>query len=381
MVYDSSLIGSPDASDASSGDDASIPPCDHAEPPGRPTTVDDGGSTSGLNKIVAVAAFNTIDIGVSAQPDANAAIPPFGYDLDNRCTCPGPASCLPRTGASPGENCDDVNGRDHQSIVLFQLLQLVGGAATTGTKQVDQGLMAGQYGLLIRISNWNGKPNDPRVTVDFYVSNGLERDDAGGIPTPKLDGTDRWTIDPTSIQNGDQPQFSDMEAYVTGGTFVANFPELPIVFGDRSYLGGATMQLLDAVVVGTLQLTPANGPSGVGLGITSGTIAGRWPTGQILATMATIPGDGGFLCGTDPNPVNRLTYGEFKAVMCNAADISKTKVGDNTSAPCDAISVGMQFTAVPAVLGNPLMVAPAPAGCVDAGADGSAVFWSDQCSP
>jgi hypothetical protein len=378
MIYNSSLIG-PDTSDASTQGDADVPACMSFEPPDRPPAGDGGamGDDSGNVTLLPpiVAAFKTIDIGAAGAPDA--AIPAFGYDLDKTCTCPGPPSCLQPKGAFSGEDCDNHGGLDNKSIQLFRLLPA---PASTGTTQVDQGLMAGQYGLLIRISNYNGMPNDPNITVDFYVSNGLERDDAGAIPTPKFDGTDRWTIDPGSIQNGTQAMFSDDSAYVTTtGTagspvFVAHFSQLPISFGDRTILGGATMQLSDAIVTGTIQPVPYDGGSGVGLGIMQGTIAGRWPTKQILSTVATIPEEGGFLCGSDPNPYNAESYVVLKVIVCEAADITHEQSQDKMGAPCDAISVGMQFSAVPALLGDPLMVPPAPAGCVDGGA-----MWSDQC--
>jgi hypothetical protein len=368
-VYSSSLIGS-----AITGDDAggSAATCaqTHAVPPGRPTAADDGGDGNDIAPVVA--ALRTIDIGVSG--DVDAAVPPFGYDLDNDCTCPGPPSCAPSKTAPPGIACDDEAGRDNTDIQLFRLLP---GAASTGTTQINQGLTAGQYGLLFVITNYNGTPNDSQVTVTFYVSNGLNRSPDGGIPTPLFNGNDDWTIDPNSVAGG-QPVFSDEIAYVSNNIVVANLAQLPVVFGDRSFLGGATMQLSDAVVVGQLQLVSvADGDGGaLRLALSGGTIAGRWPTSKILGTLATIPAEGGFLCGTDPSPSNRVDYSIFKRVICGNADITQLQGNDNKTplAPCDAISVGMQFTAAPAQLGEVLAVPDAPAGCGDAGNP-----WSDQC--
>ncbi len=372
-VYSQSLIGSPDQGDTGSipAEDAG-PACVGAVPPARPPLTDDGG-TGSIGPVVA--AFRTIDIGVSGALDAG--IPPFGYNLDNTCTCPGLPSCSQRTDAAPGQDCDDTAGRDNLDIQLFRLLR---GPATTGTSQIDQGLMMGQYGLLLVIRNYNGRENDPYVTVDFYVSNGLDRDPDGGIPTPRFDGSDLWTIDPGSVHGGKPgggPIFSDPSAYVSGNSVVAHLPELPIAFGDRTFLGGATMQLSGAVIVGTLQPSSiGDGGSGTfGYSLVGGTIAGRWPTSQILSTLATIPEEGGtFLCGSDS-----LNYNIIKSVVCSAADISTLSIEDNTTptlAPCDAISVGMEFTAVPAQLGDVFGVPAAPAGC----ASDSGVPWSDTCS-
>jgi hypothetical protein len=370
-LYSSSLIGS-----AITGDDAgsNAATCaeTHAVPPSRPAA-DDGGDGPDIPAVVA--ALRTIDIGVS---DIDAAIPPFGFDLDNDCTCPGPPSCAPSKIAPPGDagiTCDDEAGRDNTDIQLFRLLQ---GPASTGTAQINQGLTAGQYGLLFVITNYNGTANDSSVNVDFYVSNGLNRSPDGGIPTPLFNGNDFWTIDPNSLTGG-QPVFSADGAYVSNNVLVAKLAQLPVVFGDRSFLGGATMQLSDAVVVGQLQLVSVvDGDGGtLRLALTGGTIAGRWPTSKMLGTLATIPAGGGFLCGTDPSKKNQFDYQTFKGVICGNADISQLQGNDNQTplAPCDAISVGMQFTATPAQLGAMLAVPAAPAGCGDADNP-----WSDNCS-
>jgi hypothetical protein len=374
-VYDSSLIGSSEGGEGDSlaGGDAGVPACNHAYPPDRPQGVDDSG---GDNIGMLVAAFNSIDIGVSGGLDA--AVPQFGYDLDHTCTCfGGMPSCLqpPQPpGAPSAESCDDNRGRDNTDILLFRDLP---GLASTGTSQIDQGLTAGQYGLLLVITDYNGKSDDPRVHVDFYLSDGLSRDADGGIPTPRFDGTDLWTRDLGSLQGGQpngQPQYSDDSAYVSGSVLVANFSQLPIAFGDRSFLGAATMQLIGAVIVGQLQAKKVDS-GGFGFALVGGTIAGRWPTSQLLSTLANIPGEGGFLCATDP--VNKLKYGIIREVVCAGADIATVSTEDNNTplAPCDAISVGMTFTAEPAQLGPVVEGGPVLAGCADGG-----VAFSDHCS-
>ena len=126
--------------------------------------------------------------------------------------------------------------------------------------------MAGQYGLLVVINGYNGEQNDSNVTVDFYVSNGLQRDADGGLPTPNFDGNDHWTIDPSSVSGaGLTPRaYSDDTAYVTNGSVVSvGMPKaIPIAFGDRSFLGGATMLLSGAVIVGQIVPYSVSGDGG-----------------------------------------------------------------------------------------------------------------------
>ncbi len=349
-------------------------PCAHVAPPPRPTMVPDVDA-----EVPIVAAFNSIDIGVRS----NGHVAHFGYDLDNVCTCPGPPSCAQQEGGA--ESCDDEAGRDDTAVKLFQAL---GATTPAGTLQIDQGLSSGQYGLLLSISGYNLQADDDQVGVSFYISNGLNRAADGGIPTPQLNGSDLWTIDPGSLQNGTtqevlqitscagnpkcQPLFTADRAYVSQGSVVAHMASIPISFGLRSYLGGATMNLSDAIIVGKLE--QVNLTDGLSYRLTGGTIAGRWPTSKLLSTLSTIADpvvDGGFLC------TGSYTYAVIRTVVCGAADISQTPLNDNNTplAPCDAVSVGMQFTAVPAQLGGVLLVPPAPAGCRNGG-----VPFSDTCS-
>lgn len=364
-VYDPSLLLPGDAGALSGMLDGGA--CVPVTPPTRPAVVSPDAEAQ-ISLIVA--AFNSIDIGVGAD----GGVTPYGYDLDGVCTCPGPPSCARDDMAHA--TCDDKGGVDNNAVLLFLAL---GAATSTGTLRIDQGLQSGQYGLLIAIKGYNGEANDDKVEVDFYVSNGLNRTSDGGIPTPLLDGTDQWTIDPNSLVPSCagglecQPLYSDDVAYVSNGFVIAHMSRpIPIAFGDRTFLGGATMSLSDAVIVG--ELAPFQlSHGGVSRQLTGGTIAGRWPTSQLLSTLSTVGDpirDGGFLCGDSP------AYKVIKAVACGAADISQNHSNDNNVplAVCDAVSVGMHFTAVPAVLGGVLAVDAAPAGCGDGG-----VPFTDTC--
>jgi hypothetical protein len=353
VVYDSSLLTGDGA--LAPGDDNGGP-CANGGWPAPP----DGGDTGGGSVIVA--AFDSIDIGY--RPDGG--VPPFGYNLDKTCTCPGPPSCTQAMGSK--EVCDDDAGRDNTAIQLFDYL---GTVTSVGTTQIDQGLQMGQYGLLMVISGYNNLANDPKVKVDFYVSNGVKRDADGGIPSPRFDGTDVWTLDPGSLIGG-QPKYTDDSAYVSNNQVVAKLGSVPIAFGDRSFLGGAQMVLQDAIIVGTLQTQPAGDSGLFGYQLLGGTIAGRWSTKAILGTLASIPTDpdGSFLC-----PDDSVWYAFIKASVCATADISQTGSNDNIGLSCDAVSVGMQFTAKPAQLGPVYGVEPAPAGCMK---NGQPFF--DSCS-
>jgi hypothetical protein len=214
--------------------------------------------------------------------------------------------------------------------------------------------------------------------VSFYISNGLNPGADGGPVAPTNHGGDLWTIDPGSLMGGPapgtdcgsttngmagMPRFTDYSAYVNDYTVVAHFTSLPISFGTSSFFKGATIQLSDAVIVGRLQ--PAKLNVGSSFSLTDGVIAGRWPTAALLATLSYIPDglvSGSYLCGTDK------TYQAMKNVVCATADIASDKNTTNMSAPCDAISFALAFTAIPALPGVVAAAPPVPRGCSENGA-------------
>jgi hypothetical protein len=373
-IYDSSLL-LPAADGGAEGGT-----CNPVRWPDRPAATADDGSAQDYE---AVAVLSSIDLGLQASASTDASsprpLPPYGFDLDNTCTChPGPPSCVQEKGAP--ETCDDDGGLDHIGLELFSEL---GSAAQQGNDQLNQGLQAGQYGLIIDLRHYNGQANDSSVSASVYVSNGVLGVEDGGSATPAHDGTDRWTLDPGSLASGSsligtncdnensvcQPVFHDDNAYVSNNVLVAAI-DFPLSFGVKSFMGGAVMQLKGAHIVGTLTTVRVNG-GGLGFAITDGTIAGRWPTSQLLSTLATIPSQlpGAYLCGSDP------VYAYVKWRACQVADITSNPGADNTGAHCDAVSMGLRFEAEPAHLGTVFGAPQAPSGCkTDAG-----LPFTDNC--
>ena len=347
--------------------------CAHASYPDRPAQDDQSSLT-----VEVVLAIQSIDLGLGS--DAGTELAPYGFDLDRVCTCPGPPSCIQEQGAP--QTCDDDAGRDHAGLELFRELNAL---APSSTEQTNQGLRAGQYGLLFDIQNYNDTANDKQVSVAVYASNGSSGVEDGGMPQPSHDGTDHWTLDPTYVVGGSRlagsscernqgackPIFFDDNAYIKDHVLVARI-EFPFSFGTRTFLGGVVMSLKGSVVVGKLERVPLAG-GGQSYGITNGTIAGRWPTRQLLSTLAAVPdylsNARPFLCGDD------FSYMYFKYRACQVADITSNPTLDNTNAPCDAVSMGFRFSAEPAHLGEVYGVPPPPAGCMT---DGGLPF-SDTC--
>jgi hypothetical protein len=377
-IYDSSLLLPGD------GGDGSTPARMHAVPPPPPVTLSEGGTVASY-----VFAITSIDIGVSdggvLGPDANAPLAPFGFDLDNRTTCPDKPSC--QQSPRVPEICDDDAGRDHIALQLFRDL---GMTARNGSETANAAMRNGQFGMLLQVSDYNGGEND-LVTAALYVSNGINGVQDGGMVTPLHNGNDGWTVDPSYLapmQDGRpvpagtqcfntgacQPLYVDTSAYVTGYKLVAHLGKVPLTFGYRANIGGAVMTLDSVIISGTLVPATITGV-GTGFAITDGSISGRWETTQLLANMATIPDpfiDGSFFCGQD------ILYLGFKPFICNLRDINHDPLNDNTMplSSCDSLSMGFAFTAEPARL-DVVYPPPSlpPAGCTDE----AGTAWHDQC--
>jgi len=353
-IYDSSLL-----LDAGSDGDAEVPvdaeagadvdSCKHAEPPPRPAADDpsDGGD------VEFVVALRYVDFGLAAD----AGI--FGFDLDHTCTCPAAETCVPAAGAP--QHCDDPFGRDNAGgALLKQYSQL--SSSIFNTDKINANVAKGVNGMLLRVRNWNGQPNDGQVAFAVFVSTGtLPLDDAGANPIPKHDGTDQWGIDPSSVV-GTPPPYNavneDTAAYVSGGVLVAN-ASFPFSVG-QSY-GTNFLRFDDALVIGTIASTP----NGYAL---DGVLAGRWDTRNALTGMQAAkdpfnPGE--YLCGTN------TTYLAIKSSICKAADIAHTIASDNAGAPCDALSTSVGYQTEPALLGALLAPLPRNTPC--------GATYSDQC--
>jgi hypothetical protein len=365
-VYGPSLLlpAPPDAGTASSL--AMVPPRTGKNDP------------SMTDSAILIVAMQSIDLGIGtpSHPIYDGSLPALGWNLDGVDTCPGAPSCNQAQGTK--ENCDDDAGRDHTGLELFREL---GATAQTGLATANQALQSGQYGVVIEMTQYNGQLNDSQVSVAVYASSGVPDLD-GGLAN---NGTDKWTIDPRYLNQGQSligedcgnaqslctPVFTTDEAYVVSGTLVAPFQDLQITFGGRADIGGAVMDLSDAIIVAPL--IPFDFPNGgSSWTVDGGTVAGRWGSAKLLGNMATIPDptsdSGAFLCGS-----NDLAYQYLKTYICALQDITSNG-NDNVGAPCDAISMAFGFTAGPAQLGIVTALPATPAGC-----DAGNIPFSDMC--
>lgn len=357
-IYDPSLLVSSDGGDndgASSdgggdgapGDDGG---CAHATPPPRPTTND------GTQDLLFVVALHGIDFGASLDAGSLSGV---GYDLDGVCTCPGPPSC--KTNDPKQMHCDDDAGRDNAGGALLKDFALLSGGTFT-QDGLNRNIEAGLYGLVMRIEHYNGGANDTDVTVSIFVSNGTPPGrDAGPNDhmVPAWNGTDSWTLDSASVFGGSGdagrviPNFADTHAYVANHVLVAS-ADFPLTLGSS---GLVTLEFVGGFV--TANIVPQGGT----YKLSSGILAGRWPTTKLLGTLQSLSlaGLGNVCKGTQ-------TYRDVKTRICGGADIS-AELNADAGSGCNALSLAIQFSADPAQLGAVEPRTPSPPLCPDAGTD------------
>jgi hypothetical protein len=302
-------------------------------------------------------AVNELDFGSYDGGPAESV----GYNLDLVCTCPGAQSC---TVSNPvNTNCDDPgNGVDNNVAKLVNGPAKVDGFDIVGNAQ--RSLAYARNGILFRLSQYNGMPDDSSVTLSIYPSGGptMPTDDgsAGNPVNPTFTKSDLWTVDQNSLVTGANPAvyaaLTTTSAYVTGGILVAR--DLDFVLRLDSTI---LVSLANASITAKIVSKPD------GYHFEDGRIVGRWPVVQALRSLGTLtpPGtDAGRVCD------NPSSYTPFKQLLCNAADISSTGP-DNSGRICDAISFGLRFTAVPATFGPLVDLTPTVAPCteLEAGSD------------
>jgi hypothetical protein len=321
---------------ADAGADAD--PCDHALPPGPPSSAF-GGEEKDI--LVAIRTFAmTVDAGA----------PSIGYDLDGLCTCrPQAESCRTTT-----KHCDDANGRDNVLAELVADLKEIQGYDLEA--ELNRRAGEGSDGILIRVQRYNGLPDDSDVVVSIYGSAGTGTSDGDGGVTyqpPTFTKADTWTVDENDLLGPPDALFSRStgNGYVAGGTVVVRLD------AHVRLLDGAYTTFKGAELVAQIEDT-ADGPT-----ITRGTFTGRWPTSELLGSLSLVqdPKTGTPFCELSGFDVLA------KGFVCPSADIALDPAVDRTSAPCDAVSAAMAFESAPASFGPFTTSDGGQARCQDAG--------------
>jgi len=269
----------------------------------------------------------------------------IGYDLDDLVTqADGGAGCDPAVGEPVTNTYDGVEGRDNAfGAVILPVMTTALGLAQPSSDET-QAAKAGKWTMQLRVTGLDGTPKQTAsgLQAQLYASDAID----GGAPA--FDPSTNWPVSGDSVDGGDVSTAlaSFLDAYVTGGTFVA---------GAR---GGVTVPLHLAIGAATLTLR----------------------VHSALVTFDVVSNDevqNGILAGTlDPDELAAAVQGTFFRVECNgnppdndtfyrSVDILLDRT-NKPGTPCTAISFQMAFHGKR--IANPSVIAPPP-GVVDPCAD------------
>ena len=334
--------------------------------------VADGGSQSIAPLHMALKVF---DVGIDSK------VGPAGLNLDRTCS---PTLALGSCTAKVSEATFDTyardlddKGLDNAGYGLLGYLALLGDAFKPA--EVNRRLANGEYGFVLRLSSWNGLPEDEDVLLEVFPALGVAVDAEAGVPVvggkPKFVASDYWLRDSRFKNVVDASTLRSASAYVTGGRLVASFDtvSMPINVPDDK-------KPLDIIVQGGF-LFGSVVPDGVGFKITDGVLAGRWRTADILAQVRTI-----YLKDTigfknvyvcDQGLVASV-YKAAKKEVCNGRDLRASISEDNKGLPCEAVSAGIRFDSYALDSAGGFADLPViPARCQQDGA----VPLGDDCAP
>lgn len=333
---------------------AGMPRPDDRPPPGNPADVGP--------IVLAVESMRLGSLDEQNQIDANAW-KGIGFDLDGICTSSDTCdrepvqSCRPSASALPrdGNYCrDNTFGRLEHTAALVPEISKKYGLSDDG---FNCALCVGHYNFLIRISGYNGEPDDDHVRVDLYPSPGLEEPLPWDCSLPDWRTRPCFTADmPWTIQEDalvgprtgpelPDSKYSDDGAYVREGYLVTKLPARTLFWfpGTKGIVVAYPLTIENGLATARI----ARGPDGLWR-IDDGIIAGR-TRGEDLVRGFRLLG----FCETN----DARNYELLSTFVTSNLDILADGVVD-PERPCDAMSFGIVFTAIQARPGRSEPVQP-----------------------
>ncbi|MDB4941980.1 MAG: hypothetical protein JWP97_1514 [Labilithrix sp.] len=259
---------------------------------------------------------------------------PLGYDLDGLCTCPEKRACT--NVAATDQQCDvPSTGIDNAGGKILGLL-----FPPDADGRVQSALDTGQFGLVLRVQDWDGKPDDADVKVSAYNVAGIQ------------DGA--FLVDDASLLTSQDlgARVFDTSAYVAGGLLVATFDlDLRLVVPTGAEAAQpttiVTIPLSASKLVGRIAKVGDKG-----LVLTGAQLVGRITAPRIFEQLGAL----GICQGSAAFP-------GLKQQTCAALDVPALPTLDGKGAACDALSFAVGATFVPVTIGGHAPAAPPIKAC------------------
>ena len=256
---------------------------------------------------------------------------PYGFDLDNLCSCPEKLGCV--NAHATESQCDLGNGVDNAAGKALNQLFPVGADG-----RLQASLDAGEFGMGVRVIGWDGSSNDADVQVSLY--------NVADLANGTFDVDDDSLLNPADLGS----KYVDTSAYVTNGVLVASFDfdlRLIVPGADAAAPSTVRIPLTSAHLVGKIERSGASG-----LRIGNAQLIGRIPTTRIFTEISALG-----LCA------NQAGFDSIKSSVCATLDVPTNPAQDGTNVNCDALSFAMGIVIGPATLGGHKPVASTPNPC------------------
>ena len=300
------------------------------------------------------------DEALTSDPNAWREI---GFNMDGKCT--NSSSCEMKNGDPLIEtNCRNDNalpfdGKDCIDNAVGKIFNI--GAETKvvgdwfGLREQDWNceMHRGGFSTIIKISNYNGKLNDPQVRVDQYVSTGLQipqnwtcRRDIEDTLEPNWWTHAKWlssrhwkvarrSLDPSDESTGPElpnAKVSDSVAFVRNGYMVAKFPEASEFWwnGENTPVPGFRDVMRSPISVAKIEQQ-----EDLSWELKDGILASVVRPGDMILGFKEM----GF-CENMCSAFDQLK-GYFNTTQDVLVDLSQSL----PNAPCDAMTIAIQFQA------------------------------------
>ncbi len=330
-------------------------------------------TSSNDDDVEAVFAFRNVSLDQSGDRWRRV-----GLDMDgmNTTSIGDAAECVAANGNPPLDGDKGIDNAFGQ-YVLPTVVSLI--SCLEDNIALNQG--HGRGTVLLRLRDWNGTPNDAKVDVSVLSAvDGTSLDDISGVewggadgstlllpgaideaPAPRWDGEDYFFVDPSSLvaDNLDRPEVRKTDAYIRDGRVVLPL-DTAATFVFLTGPGSFSISLNGFLLADISEDRQT---------LLKGMIAGRFPAGEIVATMRPLG-----IC-------SESFLGSVVSLLTNNLDLRIDPDAGSPDDECTATGVAFSFQGLRAKIANRIapVELPIPDPCANVGAEAGPEPAFDRC--